>query len=123
MTLKHAKFLLSFFWNWVLSFFTVRTLRKNVYVLSSTDKGMTVEPEKSREEKDGIVAYRPYCIPYYFVGFDFRKGSNGDVVYRFYDNQTKKEFLLTKELVDLLFYKEPGHKEDAMVNIQNRETT
>lgn len=123
MTLKRAKILLSFFWNWLLSFVTVRTVRENVYVHSSTDQGTALVQEQSREEKDGIVAYRPYDIAYYFVGFDFRKGSNGDVVYRFYDGQTKKEFLLTKELVDLLFYKEPGHKEDAMVNIQNRETT
>lgn len=106
MTLKRAKYFLLYIWAYILSFFTKKVVRKNVYVVSSTGEDMVIEPEKSREEKDGVVSYRPYQVPYYFVGFDTRKGSNGDVIYRFYDSQTKKEFLLTKELVDLLLYKE-----------------
>jgi len=99
MILNHVKA----FYRHLASFFKPQILRTNVLITGMEDEGMQM-PEEESKYKD-LMIFRPYFLDYILVGIEPGRRNPGQVVYRFYDPESCKEFLLTKELVDLLFYK------------------
>ena len=91
------------FYRHLASFFKPQILRTNVLITGMEDEGMQM-PEEESKYKD-LMIFRPYFLDYILVGIEPGRRNPGQVVYRFYDPESCKEFLLTKELVDLLFYK------------------
>lgn len=92
------------FYKHIASFFKPQTLRTNVLLTGMDDEGIELPEEGDSKYKD-LAIFRPYFLDYILVGIEPGRRNPGQIVYRFYDPESRKEFLLTKELVDLLFYK------------------
>lgn len=99
-------------WQNAASFIKPQVLRKSVMVSGEDDEGVVCQTPVI-DPYNGLVKFRPYPLNYLLVGIEPARRQSGKLVYRFFDPASKKEFLLTKELVDLLFHKvvhevEPG---------------
>lgn len=89
----------------VLSYIRPVKIRESVLVNGEDDVG-TVAPEPKKPTNPLLARYVPYESEYILIGMD-RDPESGAIYYRFYDAQLNKEFLLTKGLMDILFYKKP----------------
>lgn len=98
---------------WVFSFFKPQTLRKDVLITGADDVGHEVQPAR-KDVYRGLVKYRPFSLDYLLVGIEHSRRDPNQIVYRFFDPETNKEFTMTKPLVDLLFYRVPGVGHDAL---------
>ena len=86
---------------WLMSFYRPQVIRRNV-----TEDG-TVIPFPLRVRPG--VYYRAYIdARYQLIGQVRSPRKNDEVLYRFLDISTGKEFQLTEGLKDLLFYRDHG---------------
>lgn len=93
------------FWQHISSFFQPQVIRKNVLIAGMDDEDGIEQPIEGSSKYKDLVIFRPYFLDYILVGIEPGRRDPGQVVYRFFDPESCKEFILTKQLVELLFYK------------------
>ena len=87
----------------IASFFKPVPVRNNVLVNGEDSEGIEI-PRRSLDPHSAMAKYTAYPVDYVLIGIDHFEGKDY-VFYRFFDPQTKKEFHLSKPLVDILLYK------------------
>lgn len=90
---------------WLFSFIKPQPLRQSVMLSGAEATGVVIKKSGSAKMYAGLATYQPYPLPYILIGTEPGKGNPSKVVYRFFDPESKTEFLLTKPLVDLLLFK------------------
>lgn len=91
-------------WVWLKSFVKPQVVKTNII----TAGDVTVESKTVVKKPYPLVMrYRPYDLEYLFVGYERSTDGSDKLLYRFYDPETKQEFLVSEALARLLFYSVP----------------